>query len=143
MEQDESGLATTIAIAAIVILSLANTALGILTYRKVQSGTTQSPTATAAVTTIVAPSSGATLSGIVAIGVRPIGQNVVGVDVLATGGALHDTNIGTATISLDGWSVKWATTTVANGTYTLASAGYNSAGQADQSFTITVHVENP
>jgi hypothetical protein len=57
-------------------------------------------------------------------------------------GALHSINIGTAVLSLDGWQVKWATNTVANGTYTLRSAGYNSAGQTDQSFPITVHVEN-
>ena len=139
-EEDQSGLAMTIVIAAIVILSLANTVVGILTYRKIQDQTTQS--GTVAATTIVAPSSGATLSGLVTRGVRPIGQDVVGVDVLATGGALHGTNIGTAVLSVDGWLVKWSTGTVANGTYTLTSAGYNRSGQTDKSFPITVHVDN-
>jgi hypothetical protein len=139
MEREES-LGMTIAIAAIVLLGLASTVVGILTYRKIQDKPTQ--TVTAAVTSIVAPSSGATLSGRVSVAVRPIGQNVVGVDVLATGGALHSINIGTAVLRLDGWEVEWATNTVANGTYTLRSAGYNSAGQSDQSFPITVHVKN-
>jgi hypothetical protein len=139
MEREES-LATTVAITAIILLSLASTVVGILTYRKIEQRPTQ--TATAAVTTIVSPSSGATLSGRTIIAVRPIGQNVSQVDVLATGGTLHSTNIGSATLSLDGWQVKWDTTTVANGAYTLTSAGYNSSGQTDQSFPITVHVKN-
>ena len=131
----------TVVITAIVLLGLASTIVGILTYRKIDAKPTQ-PAAVPA-TSIVAPSSGATLSGRVTIAVRPIGQNVAGVDVLATGGALHGTNIGAAVLSLDGWEVHWATNTVANGTYTLRSAGYNSTGQTDQSFPITVHVENP
>jgi hypothetical protein len=140
MERDRTRLAIAVAVIAILLLGLASTVLGILTLRKIPDNTTQG--GTAAVTTIITPTSGATLSGLVTIDVRPIGQNVVGVDILATGGGLHDTNIGTATLSLVGWQLNWSTNSVANGTYTLVSVGYNSTGQTDRSFSITVTVKN-
>jgi len=140
LERDRSRLAITVAVVAILLVGITSTVLGILTLNKVQGIT--APSGTVPATTIIAPTSGSTLSRLVTIDARPIGPAVVGVDVLATGGTLHDTNIGTATLSLVGWQLKWATNTVANGTYSLVSVGYNSSGQTDRSFAITVTVKN-
>jgi hypothetical protein len=140
MGRDQSRLAITVAVVAVLALGLATTGLGIATLHKVDA--LGAPSGPVPATTIVTPTTGATLSGSELLDVRPINSSVVAVDMLGTGGTLHDTKIGTTSLSLVGWELMWNTTTVANGTYTLVSVGYSGTGQSDRSFSITVTVKN-
>ncbi len=49
----------------------------------------------------------------------------------------------TANRFLYGWLAGWNTATVANGTYTVRSEAYGSAGQSSLSAAVVVHVKNP
>ena len=124
----------------ILLLDVATIVLGIKILHKPQIRTVKS---TVPVTRILVPSNGATLSGVKALDAYSTrSQKVTGVDFLATGGTLHDTNIGTGHRSDVGWATRWDTTTVPNGTYTLVSVGYLGNGHTARSFNIIVIVKN-
>ncbi len=95
------------------------------------------------VTNMLIPANGATVSGSTVLDAWARGYfSVRKVEFYLTGGSQHDTLIGTGTSSLFGWSVRWNTTTVANGTYTLKSVAYDVAGRSGQSNVITITVKN-
>jgi major membrane immunogen (membrane-anchored lipoprotein) len=59
-----------------------------------------------------------------------------------TGGSLDDALVATATSSPWGWYDFWDSTTVPDGTYTLESVAYNTAGIKAYSAGVTIIVEN-
>jgi major membrane immunogen (membrane-anchored lipoprotein) len=59
-----------------------------------------------------------------------------------TGGSLNDALVATATSSPWGWYASWDSTTVPDGTYTLESVAYNTAGTKAYSAGVTIIVEN-
>jgi hypothetical protein len=59
-----------------------------------------------------------------------------------TGGSLNDALVATATSSPWGWYSSWDSTTVPDGTYTLKSVAYNTAGTVAYSTGTTIIVEN-
>jgi Calcineurin-like phosphoesterase/Bacterial Ig domain len=90
-------------------------------------------------TYVAVPSNGATLSGTSA-GLDAGASNATSVQFLITGGSYSNQVIGTATLSAYGWIYYWNTTTVPNGSYTLRSEAFNSAGSAfSANVSITVH----
>jgi hypothetical protein len=95
-------------------------------------------------TTVLVPSNGATLSGTAAVldasatGTAP----VTSVQFEVSNTSVTDEVIGTATPSLYGWFVKWNTTSVANGTYTLQSVATETGGTTATSPGVTVAVQN-
>jgi hypothetical protein len=67
-------------------------------------------------------------------------SNATSVQFLITGGSFTNQVIGTATLTAYGWIYHWNTTTVPNGSYTLRSEAFNSAGSAfSANVSITVH----
>ncbi len=95
-------------------------------------------------TTTVTPSDGATLSGTSAV-LEATASDVGGVTALefhATDAGANDTLIGSATLTMDGWTYTWDTTTIANGTYTLTSIAHDGAGNTGTSPPITVTIAN-
>lgn len=126
-------------VVVILLLGVVTVVLGIETLHKTHSTKVQT---TVAATRIFVPSSGATLSGVEALDAYPGTTQVTAVDFLATGGTLHDTNIGIGHATRYGWVTKWNTTTVANGKYTLVSVGYLGNGHTARSFNIMVAVKN-
>jgi peptidoglycan/LPS O-acetylase OafA/YrhL len=59
-----------------------------------------------------------------------------------TGTKLHDAVVGTAVFTSFGWAVLWNTTSVPNGTYTVRSVVFNSAGESHTSKGVVVRVSN-
>lgn len=96
-------------------------------------------------TSVLAPSFNSTVSGkrvvlVAAAADRTDGVN--NVEFRLTGGALHDSLVGTAAHTLFGWIVKWNSTTVPNGTYSLQSVAYDYTGNSRHSAAISVTVHN-
>jgi hypothetical protein len=96
-------------------------------------------------TSILVPPNGASLSGgrvlLDAGASGNVGVNKV--EFQLTGGSLNNALIATATLSPYGWYDFWNSTTVPNGTYTLQSDAYDTAGNQGVSTAVTVIVENP
>jgi peptidoglycan/LPS O-acetylase OafA/YrhL len=67
---------------------------------------------------------------------------VTKVEFEVTGNSLRSAPIGTATLVHGFWALSWNTTRVPNGTYTVRSVAYNSAGGHSVSKIITVRVAN-
>jgi hypothetical protein len=67
---------------------------------------------------------------------------VTNVEFHLTGGSLKDTLVASATSSPWGWYAYWDSTTVPDGTYTLESVAYSTAGTKAYSAGATVIVEN-
>jgi alpha-tubulin suppressor-like RCC1 family protein len=95
-------------------------------------------------TTVLVPSNGATLSGTAAVlDASATGDAVVtSVQFELSNASVTDEVIGTAAPSLYGWFVKWNSTAVANGTYTLQSVATETGGTTATSPGITVTVQN-
>jgi len=70
------------------------------------------------------------------------GPGVTKVVFELSGGTLSNQVIGTATGTLYGWILKWDTTTIPNGTYSLAAVATDAAGNTDTSSPITITVNN-
>ena len=136
MERDRwRPIVTAVAIAGL-LLGLVGTVLGIHSLGRTASGPEPA-------TSLVAPTNGAALSGTTGLDARAITPTTVtAVDFLATGGTLHDTKIATGATTLIGWVAKWDTTTVANGSYTVVSVGYNSTGHSSRSSGVAITVKN-
>jgi hypothetical protein len=96
-------------------------------------------------TNVVSPSSGSWVSGsrgvLVAGASDPTGT-LSKVEFHLTGGSLNDALVATATSSPWGWYGIWDSTTVPDGTYTLQSVAYNTAGTKAYSAGVTIIVEN-
>jgi alpha-tubulin suppressor-like RCC1 family protein len=96
-------------------------------------------------TAVILPGAGATVSGtsVVLDATASASTNVVGLSFNLSGGSLNDVGIGGATPTIYGWIVKWNSTTVPNGTYTLHSfAIAQGNGTPGTSPGITVTVSN-
>jgi SGNH domain (fused to AT3 domains)/Bacterial Ig domain len=64
------------------------------------------------------------------------------VEFQVTGNGLLNTDIGTAVYVRNLQALRWNTTSVPNGTYSIRSVAYNVAGDTSASKGITVHVKN-
>jgi peptidoglycan/LPS O-acetylase OafA/YrhL len=94
-------------------------------------------------TGIQRPAHGSTLSGTTILDATTTDNvDVVKADFVLTGGGLSGTIVATGTRSLFGWVAHWNTVTVADGTYSLESVAYDSAGKIARSKPITVIVNN-
>jgi hypothetical protein len=94
-------------------------------------------------TAVVLPANGATVSGASYLDASALGtSDVTGVQFELSGGSLSDHVIATATATLVGWLVKWDTTSVPNGTYTLQSVATEVGGTTATSPGITITVSN-
>jgi hypothetical protein len=128
----------TVAVVASLLLGLAATGLGIAALRKSDNRASGPEPATS----ILVPTGGATVSGAAPIAAAPRGPKVTAVDFLVTGGSMHDTKIGSGTLTEAGWDMIWQTTNVPNGTYQITSVGYNAEGRSSRSASVTVKVVN-
>jgi hypothetical protein len=129
----------TILVAVSLLLGLAATGIGIEALRRTHKNNTSG---SVPATMMLLPTSGTTISGTVDLAAGPINNTVTAVAFLATGGALHDAQIGSGAFSAAGWVTEWNTTNVLNGTYVISSQGYNAAGQSSRSASITLKVKN-
>jgi hypothetical protein len=94
-------------------------------------------------TAVLVPSNGATLSGTKVLDASATGNAVItSVQFELSNGSVTDEVIGTAAPSLYGWFVKWNSTAVANGTYTLQSVATETGGTTAPSPGISVTVQN-
>lgn len=95
-------------------------------------------------TSVLIPSSGASVSGDhVVLDARASDTfGVTKVEFRLTGESLHNAVIGTGDPEGFGWFTEWNSTTVPNGTYTLQSEAYDSAGKEGVSAPISVTVAN-
>jgi hypothetical protein len=101
------------------------------------------PDTTLPVMTMVVPANGSVLKGrqaVVAIPSFNIG--LAKVEFQVTGNGLLNADIGTAVYFRNLQGLRWNTTSVPNGTYTIRSVAYNVAGDTSASKGITVHVKN-
>jgi Domain of unknown function (DUF4082)/Bacterial Ig domain len=98
---------------------------------------------TAPTTSMLVPSNNSAAKGVVALDAAASdNQKVVRVEFRATGpGLANDALIGTGTVSLYGWIGSW-NTSGRNGTYTVSSVAFDTAGNSTRSATITVKVDN-
>jgi outer membrane protein assembly factor BamB len=95
-------------------------------------------------TSVVVPSDGATVSGTTTLDASASDNvKVSKVEFRLTGGSLNNALIGVVhTPSNAGWIVRWDTTTVPNGVYTLNSVAYDPAGNSGRSPDISITVQN-
>jgi chitodextrinase/glucose/arabinose dehydrogenase len=101
------------------------------------SGTTPAADAVAPTVSLSGPADGATVSGIVTVTANAADNiGVTGVQFLLNGVALGSEDASSP------YSVNWDTTTVANGSYTLAARARDAAGNLTTSTQITVTVAN-
>jgi hypothetical protein len=135
LERDRWHRGMTVAVVVALLLGLAGTGIGIEALRR-------TPSNAGPATSIAVPSGGATVSGVQGLVAVAIGPNLTAVDFLATGGTLHGSKIATGAPTIIGWTGKWDTTTVANGTYTLQSVGYDAGGKTAAGSNVTVTVKN-
>jgi hypothetical protein len=93
-------------------------------------------------TSVLIPSDGASLSGTSSLLDAGASAGVTSVSFELSGGALSDRVVAAGTPSLYGWFVKWNTTKVPNGTYTLQSVASYPNGFSGTSAPITITVAN-
>ena len=95
------------------------------------------------VTSVVIPSIGAVLAGTQWLDASATSTfGVSAVEYHLTGGSFNNALIATATATMYGYLASWDTTTVPDGTYTLQSVAYDTAGNSTESAGITVVVNN-
>jgi hypothetical protein len=95
-------------------------------------------------TRVLVPSDGAVLSGAPYLDAEASDPpGVTKVQFELTGGTLSQAVIATGTSTLFGWLVKWDTTTVPNGAYTLQSLATDASSNVSRSAGITITVNNP
>ena len=94
-------------------------------------------------TSVLIPSNGAKLSGTTVLDAAATDYlPVTKVEFLLTDETHHSTLIAGGYLTFYGWVAKWNTTSVADGTYTLQSVAYDSAGRKSQSKGVTITVNN-
>jgi alpha-tubulin suppressor-like RCC1 family protein len=95
-------------------------------------------------TAVLVPSGGATLTGTAAVlDASATGtSDVTSVQFEVSNASVNGQVVGTASPSLYGWYVRWNTTAVANGTYTLQSVATEVGGTTATSLGVTVAVQN-
>ncbi len=94
-------------------------------------------------TSVLIPSNGAKLSGTTVLDAAATDYlRVTKVEFLLTDETHHSTLIAGGYLTFYGWVAKWNTTSVADGTYTLQSVAYDSAGRKSQSKGVTITVNN-
>ena len=100
--------------------------------------------ATPPTTALLLPAKGSSVSGSQVILSARASDNVpvATVEFHLTGGSLNNALIATGTQSPYGWLAYWDSTTVPDGTYTLQSDAYDTAGNQGVSTAETVIVEN-
>ena len=101
------------------------------------------PDTTLPVMKMVDPANGSVLKGkqgVIAIASFNFG--LAKVEFQVTGNGLLNTDIGTAVYVRNLQALRWNTTSVPNGTYTIRSVAYNVAGDTSASKGITVRVKN-
>ena len=92
--------------------------------------------------TMIRPTTGTTVSGVVFLDAAPL-SDVSSVTFVASGGASHKVQIGTAKVSTAGWYSEWTSTSLPNGTYEIAAVAYATGGRSTTSPAVTVTVKNP
>jgi hypothetical protein len=137
----------TVGVVVSLLLGLAAVGLGVEDLRKINNlnNNVASLKADAAVPTaaMLLPVSGTTISGTVTLDASQLSQSVTSVVFVATGGTSQNAQIATAKLSLGGWSGRWNSASVSNGTYEIAAVAYNSAGRTNTSPAVSVTVKNP
>jgi hypothetical protein len=144
----------TTAVIASLLIGLAAMGFGIEDLRKINStnaslnatnASVKAANASAAVpvTNIVAPNNGARVSGNVNLDAVSTGPIAASVEFVASGGTYNDVKIATGQLTKVGWVALWTTTGVPNGTYQIASVGFNAIGRSSRSASISVTVKNP
>lgn len=95
-------------------------------------------------TKIFVPSSGTILRGKTILGARAnsYGSPVTRVQFVLDGGSLSDHVLGSAAPTLVGYFLRWNSTSVPNGTYSLQSVVTNKIGKRSYSRAITIEVAN-
>jgi len=94
-------------------------------------------------TVVVPPANDADMSGKVLLSASATGfYRVTRVEFLITDEGHHTTLIATGRPTLFGWLAVWATTSVANGTYSLQSSAYDAFGAHTLSRSVTITVMN-
>ena len=139
----------TVAVIVSIVIGLAAAGLGIWDLHKVNVDNTALRAALNAsaaangdpATRLASPANGDTVGGMVGLVTAPLGQ-VAAVDFLLSGGPDHNTKIATGNKLLIGWTARWNSKTVPNGSYQLVSIGFNAAGKSSRSASITFNVKN-
>ena len=93
--------------------------------------------------TIFKPANGAVLKGtsrLFALASFNVGMTTVDFEI--TGSSLRNADIGDAVFSQGFWTLSWNTSSVPDGTYTLRSVAFNSAGARSTGKGVTVRVSN-
>ena len=97
----------------------------------------------APVTNVLAPSSGASLTGSTTLdGSATSGIGIASVYFLLSGGSYSKTEIATGAPTYYGYLATWNTTTVPNGTYTMQTLAYDTAGNGTVSPAVPFVVSN-
>lgn len=95
------------------------------------------------ITKVLSPTNDARLSGAELLDAAATDDvDLTKVEFLLTGGSEHSELIAVARPTFFGWVAKWNTASVANGTYTVQSVAYDSAGSKSQSKGVTITVNN-
>ena len=95
------------------------------------------------VTTLVTPANGTTLAGTTILDSEVSGYFTTSkVQFTITGGSQHATLVATGTLTSVGWTARWNTTGVPNGTYTLQSVAFGTDGEIGSETAVTVTVKN-
>ncbi len=94
-------------------------------------------------TQMLVPAKGSTLSGTTVLDAKANDAlPVTKIDFLLTDRSHHSVVVAIARPSLAGWIATWNTASVPNGTYSLRSVAYDSAGGTSESGAIAVTVKN-
>ena len=95
------------------------------------------------ITSVLQPANGSTVSGTRVLDARATDYaKVTKVEFYLSGASLGPTLIGTGGQTLYGWIALWNTAGVPDGTYTLQSVAYDSAGRSSHSEAVTITVDN-
>ncbi|MDQ1381853.1 MAG: hypothetical protein QOJ71_2572 [Actinomycetota bacterium] len=94
-------------------------------------------------TNVFYPSTGASVRQTTTFAVSASSPFGIGkVQIRATGGALNDALVGTASPTPFGWILNWDTTQVADGTYSVRSVAFDRAGKSTASTPISAVIDN-
>ena len=121
--------------AADLLLMVDNRGVGQQMWRQAVRSASAPPPPPGPTVSLTSPSDGGVLTG--SVPVTASASNAVRVEFLA-----GQSIIGTDTDGSDGWSVQWATGTVADGSYTLTAVATNVAGATATSAPVDVTVQN-
>jgi hypothetical protein len=138
-------MSMTIAVIVSLLIGLAAAGLGYWNRHKINTinGQIASINRTVPATNIVAPTTGQILSGLVSLDALPYGSPLKGLQFVATGGSSHNVVIANGIATIGGWGARWNSANLPNGTYHIASIGYDASGRSSQSPAVLVYVQNP